>query len=66
MPRIIKDECLGAGSVTLSIAQRESGFVRCGSCGRYFKLRRGAAGLVVDRPEHSIPRHSRAAVRVAS
>lgn len=58
--REIKDECPDSGAaVVTSPAERDRGWVLCGGCGRHFELRRGAAGLVVDRPEHVLPRHSR-------
>lgn len=57
--RLIKNECPGGGgSITLSPRERDQGWTRCSYCGRDLKVRRGALGLVVDRAEHMLPRHS--------
>jgi hypothetical protein len=62
--RKIKNECMGSGgSVMTSLEERCRGEARCSTCGRIFRLRRGQAGLVVDRVEHMLPRHAKPVIR---
>lgn len=57
--RQIKNECLSSGPVTTSAAERDRGWTRCSGCGKVVKLHKGSGGLVIDRSEHNIPRHSK-------
>jgi hypothetical protein len=52
--RDVKNECLSNGPMSASDHERYVlGFVRCSGCGRCFKVRNA------NKPEVTIPRHSR-------
>lgn len=53
MARVIRDECLGSGRITVSSAEAVRGWTHCSACGRVLKIR------VTRDLEATLPRHRR-------
>lgn len=58
-PRQIRNECLGAGTRTISLHDDMRGETHCPLCGKVIKLRPRSMNSSKPRTEVNVPRHSR-------